>query len=384
VADSRRIASIDIIRGAVMVLMAIDHVRVYAGVPAGGPSPGVFFTRWVTNFCAPVFFLLTGTGAFLSMRRRTPAGLARFLVTRGLWLLFLEVVVMRVFGWQFNADFRATLLTVLWALGWSMIVLAALVRLPVGVVTALGVAMVALHNLFVPVQAATLGAWGPLWSVLHAPGVLYADGTRMVFVAYPIIPWVGVTAAGFGLGQVFRWEPARRRAFLLRLGLGLTAAFVVLRAANVYGDPRPWSPQATPLLTALSFVNTVKYPPSLLFLLMTLGPAMLALWAFEGRTPRLLRPAVVVGRVPLFYYVAHVPLIHLLAIAACYARYGTVHWMFESPTLDRFPVTQPPGWPASLPVVYLVWAVVVLALYPLCRWYAAVKARGTSPLFSYL
>ena len=203
-------------------------------------------------------------------------------------------------------------------------------------------------------------------------------------MAYPLIPWIGVTALGYALGQIYSWEPERRRTFLLRAGLALTSAFLVLRGANIYGDPARWSAQGTTLFTALSFLNTTKYPPSLLFLLMTLGPAMLLLRAVDGSTPRWLKAALAIGKVPLFYYMLHFSLIHLLAVLTCYARYGSAHWMFESPTLANYPFTAPPGWGFSLPVVYLVWAVVVVAMYPPCRWFAALKQRRSDPWLSYL
>jgi uncharacterized membrane protein len=203
-------------------------------------------------------------------------------------------------------------------------------------------------------------------------------------VAYVLIPWVGVTAVGYGLGQVFQWDVERRRAFLLRLGLGLTAAFVLLRFLNVYGDPRPWSPQESPVFTVLSFLNTMKYPPSLLYLMMTLGPALLLLRVFDSGIPRLLRPALIIGKVPLFYYVLHILLIHSVAVVASYLRFGEVSWMFQSPTIDRFPITQPPGWPLGLPAIYLIWIGVVVVLYPLCRWFAAVRQRRHEAWLSYL
>jgi uncharacterized membrane protein len=385
-----RLDSVDLLRGIVMILMALDHTRDFFGDAAASPTNlatttvPLFFTRWITHFCAPGFFLLSGIGAYLALRRRTPAGLARFLLTRGLWLVLLEVTVLR-FLMQFNVDYHATLLTILWALGWSMVALAALVRLPTWRVAAIGVAMIALHDLADAVRPAAFGALAPLWTVLHAPGPLVATPRALVFVAYPLVPWIGVMALGFALGRVYRWPAERRRAFLLRAGAALTAAFVVLRLANVYGDPLPWSSQSSAALTWVSFLNANKYPPSLLFLLMTLGPALLFLRAVDGRTvPRALRPALVFGRVPMFYFLLHFLVIHLLAVAASYARYGAVHWMFESPSLDRFPVTQPPGWPAPLPVVYLTWAAVVVLCYPLCRWYAAYKARHDAAWLSYL
>jgi uncharacterized membrane protein len=403
-AGRARLDAVDVLRGAVMVLMALDHTRDYFGNAAANPTdlatttPALFFARWVTHLCAPVFCLLTGAGAYLSLARRggaagrgARAGLSRFLLTRGLLLVALEPTVMR-FLWQFNADYQLTVLTVLWALGWSMVALAALVWLPVGAVAAVGVGMIALHNLADAVPPAALGPLAPLGRLLHAPGVLVQTPRATVFAAYPLVPWVGVMAAGYGLGCVLSWPAARRRRFLLRAGTGAALGFVALRALNVYGDPRPWAAQRDGLFTALSFLNTTKYPPSLLFLLMTLGPALLALWWLDrrfdggaaGRPPRVLRPLLAFGRVPLFYYLLHVALIHALAVVVCALRYGEVRWMFESPSLDRFPVTQPPGWPLPLPGVYLVWAAVVALAYPCCHGYAALKARRATGWLRYL
>jgi uncharacterized membrane protein len=379
-----RIESIDVVRGIVMILMALDHSRDFFGNSGVNPTDlatttmPLFFTRWITHFCAPAFFLLTGTGAYLSLRKKSKHELSRFLFTRGLWLIFLELVVTRGFGWQFNFDYRVTMLFILWALGWAMIVLSVLVYLPTSVVTAFGVVMIATHNLLDSVQSSN-----PLWTILHSPNFLVRTPQNIVRVPYVLIPWVGVTAAGYGLGQVFRWEPARRKSFLLRLGIALSTAFVVLRAINLYGNPVPWSTQRSAAFTVLSFLNTNKYPPSLLFLLMTLGPAMLFLWAVDGGTPRFLRPALTIGKVPMFYYLLHIPLIHLIAVIVCYARYGQVHWMFESNTIAQFPVTPPPGWGYSLPIVYLIWAFVVVTLYPLCRWFAGLKQRRGDAWLSY-
>jgi uncharacterized membrane protein len=379
-----RIESIDVVRGVIMILMALDHVRDFFGNSGLNPTDPatttipVFFTRWITHFCAPVFFLLTGTGAYLSLRKQTKRELSRFLFTRGLWLIFLELTVTRCLGWQFNFDYHVTMLIVLWALGWAMIVLSALVYLPASVVTTFGVVMIATHNLLDSIDSSN-----PLWSILHSPNVIVNHPGRVVRVIYVLIPWVGVTAAGYGLGQIFSWPSARRKAFLLPLGAGLSATFVVLRGINVYGDPLRWSTQKSAAFTALSFLNTTKYPPSLLYLLMTLGPALLFLWAIDARTPQWLRPALTVGKVPMFYYLLHIPLIHVLAIAVCYARYGQVHWMFESPTLRQFPITPPPGWGYSLPIVYLVWGVVVITLYPFCRWFADLKRRRSDAWLSY-
>lgn len=384
-----RLEAIDILRGLVMIVMALDHTRDFFGDYRADPTDlatrttALFFTRWITHFCAPVFFLLTGTGAWFSGQRRGRGDLSRFLFTRGLWLIVLEFTVGR-FGLQFNVDYKVTVLLVLWALGWSMITLALLVRLPTTAIAVFGALLVAGHNLLDSVDPLAFGALAPVWRLLHNPGLLYADGTRFVVAAYPLVPWIGVTALGYALGQVYSWDQPRRRRFLLRAGLAGCAAFVVLRALNAYGDPRPWAPQASALLTLLSFLNTSKYPPSLLFLLMTLGPSLLLLRRLDGPRRVAWTPALIIGRVPMFYYLVHFLLIHALATAVCYLRYRAVHWMFESPTLAQFPFTPPPGWPMPLGVVYFAWAVVVAAMYPLCVWYADLKRRRGDWWLSYL
>jgi len=373
----KRLESIDVLRGGVMVVMALDHVRDFFG-SAGNPTDpatttvAMFFTRWVTHICAPTFFLLMGAGAFLAGRTKPVGELSRYLLLRGVWLIALEIVVVRCLGLQFNVDYRTTMLTVLWALGWSMIALAGLVHLPAVAVGMAGVATIVAHNLFDGVRASTFGMFAPLWTVLHGPGVIVSSPRFVVFAAYPLIPWVGVAAAGYALAAVFTWPAPNRVAALWRVGLGCAAAFVALRALNFYGDPVPWAHQLSATRTALSFLNTTKYPPSLLFLLMTLGPALCMLAAWDGRTLAVLRPLLTFGRVPLFYFLVHLTLIHLLAVVVCYLHYGDAHWMFESPRLDQFPFTRPPGWGFSLPMVYLIWAGVVAAMYPLC---AAVDAR---------
>jgi uncharacterized membrane protein len=383
-----RIESVDLLRGLVMVLMALDHVRDFFGGTAVSPTNlatttvPLFLTRWITHVCAPVFFLLTGTSAYFVMRRRTRAELSRFLLTRGIWLVFLDAVVVRCFAFQFNVDYQVTVLNVLWALGWSMVALSVLVLIRPSAVLIVGALMIAAHNLLDPLRPAAFGSLAPLWTVLHVQGFLVNRPGHVVLVAYPLIPWIGVTAAGFGLGQVFDWPADRRRRALLRLGTALTAGFLVLRWLNVYGDPSRWASQPSTAFTILSFLNTTKYPPSLLFLLMTLGPALLLLRAFE-RPARALAPLRVIGSVPLFYFVVHLVAIHLLAVAISALRYGAVHWMFESPDLGHFPITEPPGWPLPLPLVYVIWVGLVAALYPLCRWYSGVKARSASPWLSY-
>jgi uncharacterized membrane protein len=307
--------------------------------------------------------------------------LSRFLFTRGLWLIFLELTLFRCLGLQFNFDYRVTLLNVLWALGWAMIVLSVLARLPVWLATTAGLAMIAGHNLFDSIQSTN-----PIWSILHCSNFILKTAQHSVFVAYPLIPWVGVTAVGYGHGQLYAWTTERRKTFLLCAGLITNASFLVLRLINAYGNPVRWSTQKSAAFTMLSFLNTNKYPPSLLFLLMTLGPALVFLWAVDGRTLRSLQPALTFGGVPLFFFLLHILLLHLIAVAVCYGRYGSaqVHWMFESPTIAQFPFTSPPGWGFSLPFVYLFWIGIVIVLYPLCRWFATVKQRQRHSWLSYL
>lgn len=379
-----RLDSVDLVRGLIMVVMALDHTRDFFGMPGQNPTnvattTGIlFFTRWITHFCAPVFFLLTGTGACLSLGRKSTAELSRYLFTRGLWLIILETVVLRCLAYQFNADFRLTMLIVLWALGWSMIVLSLLVWLPARAIAAFGVLLVAGHNMLDGLRINS-----PIWNVLHVPGFVVNTPAHVVFVTYPLVPWLGVTALGFVLGGIYAWDTGRRRAFLLRTGAAMTATFFALRALNIYGDPARWAAQKTTVLTIVSFFNTTKYPPSLLFLLMTLGPALLLLWAADRGTPAALKPALVIGRVPLFYYMAHFFTLHALAAVVCFAQFGSAHWMFESPDLGNYPFTPPAGWGFSLPVVYLVWILVVVAMYPLCRWFAALKQRRREVWLSY-
>ncbi|MGH7555040.1 MAG: DUF1624 domain-containing protein [Longimicrobiales bacterium] len=396
---SYRIASIDIIRGAVMVLMAIDHVRVFSGVPAGGPTPGVFFTRWVTHFVAPAFVFLAGAAAFLHGTRLSSRGqLARFLFTRGAWLVLLEMTVIRV-AWTFNFDFGSYLLAgVIWVIGWSMMAMAALVFLPATVVGFFGVAVIALHNPL-PAPGPWLGQAGPAWLLqllYYGGGIGLGDSGPQLAVLYTFVPWIGVIAAGYGFGSVIQRAPAQRRTLSIRLGLALIAAFLLLRTVDAYGDPRPWRPPPPPaeavaatqsaqppamqrpaMPTALAFLNTSKYPASLLFLLMTLGPVVLALGLLEGTRAATTAPArvlAVFGSVPLFYYLLHIPAIHSAALIVSLLRTGTFEpWLFEN-----HPVMVPPppeGYTWSLPLLYIVTAIVVAILYIPCRWFAAVRQR---------
>ena len=385
-AQNTRVRGLDVARGLVMVLMAIDHVRVYAGVPAGGPDPAVFFTRWVTHFCAPGFVFFAGTSAYLRcFKYPGTAALSRHLLTRGLLLVLIELTVMRFF-WTFNFDvINYNLAGVLWMIGWSMAALAGLVWLPFEAIAALGLTIVLGHNLVDPYLRDVGRAIGEspfrwFWQFLYFGGsVSLGQSGPRIAILYTLMPWIGVMAAGYAFGRVLQWPSERRNRACLAIGGAATAAFMLLRTFNLYGDPRPWNGEQP-----LTFLNTTKYPASLLFLLMTLGPALLFLRAVDGRSPGLLRPALVFGRVPLFYYVLHVVVMHLMAVAVCQWRYGDVYWMFESPGLAQFPVTQPPDWPLALPYVYLCWVMVIVILYPLCRWFAGVRRRRTDWWLSYL
>lgn len=401
-----RLRSIDLLRGAVMVLMAIDHVRVYSGLPAGGPTPGIFFTRWVTHFCAPAFFFLAGTSAFLYARKH--AGVARFLVTRGLWLVVLELTILRV-AWTFNADIGGyNMAGVIWSLGWCMVILALLTRLPLAAIGALGLALIGGHNLldgymWELVGALDGGARSDLWRIGYigffgGPVVFGADGPPLI-VLYSIVPWIGVMAAGYAFGGIMTLEPDRRNRLCLLIGLGAVAAFLLLRGFDLYGDPRPWraqveaQPDGSPAMPALlAFLNTSKYPASLQFLLMTLGPVIALIAVLErgaGRAAGMIaesalpRAVSVFGRVPFFYYVLHIPLIHVLALGVSKLRLGHVSpWLFENHPMGVGPA--PDGYAWSLPLLYLVFLIAIAILYVPCRWFAEVKARRSESWLRYL
>ncbi len=379
-----RARSIDIIRGGVMVLMAIDHVRVFSGVPAGGPSPGVFFTRWVTHFCAPAFIFLAGTSAFLYGHRRTH--LSRFLLSRGAWLVFLELTYFRV-AWTFNLQFRQyELAGVIWVIGWCMILMAGLVRLPVPAIGAIGVLIIAGHNLFDAiaadlVQTLTQDMTSNLWRIFYVgfwagPVTLGPDGPHLM-VLYSIVPWIGVMAAGYAFGQVVTEDRVRRDRACFTIGLGAIALFLLLRGFNLYGDPHPWSH------TLVAFLNTTKYPASLDFLLMTLGPTIALIPVLDSAERAVARALTVFGRVPFFYYALHIPLIHVLALVVSVIREGSINpWLFTNHPAGSPPA--PDGYIWSLGLLYLVWAIAIGILYVACRWFAAVKARRTDWWLGYL
>jgi uncharacterized membrane protein len=370
-----RLAAVDLLRGLVMVIMTLDHVRDFFTNARFEPTDlthtttALFLTRWITHYCAPVFVFLAGASAYLAgTRRRSTGELSRFLVTRGLWLVVLELTVVRV-AWFFDFDFSRFALQVIWAIGMSMVALAGLVFLPIAAITAFGVGMIATHNLLDGIPAERFGSLAWLWYLLHESHLP---------VIYPLIPWIGVMAAGYGFGALLVRDETQRRRLLWTLGLGATLGFVGLRALNRYGDPSPWSPQASATFTVLSFLDTTKYPPSLLFLLMTLGPAITLLPLLERARGPVARFFIVFGRVPLFYYVLHLYLIHALAVVVALLAQGDARALFT--IFAAFPA----DFGFGLPVVYLVWVVVVAALYLPSRWFAGVKQRRRDVWLSYL
>jgi uncharacterized membrane protein len=377
----RRLDHVDLLRGLVMVIMVLDHVRAYFTEARFDPTDltrtdlALFGTRWITHYCAPVFVFLAGASAWIAGTRRTRGELSRFLLTRGLWLIFLELTVI-TFAWYFTTELSLGLVAqVIWAIGASMVVLAGLIHLPRAAVAGFGAALVLGHNLLDGVTPERFGALAPLWRVLHVPGPLEV---LPVYLLYPLVPWVGVMALGYAAGALVfaRDERAGRRLTLA--GLALTAGFVLLRTLDLYGDPSPRLLEGGAALVAMSFLNLTKYPPSLLYLLMTIGPALVALAVSRRARGPLADALVTFGRVPFLFYVAHLYLIHALAVAA-----GVAQGYPASDLRDLF-LRLPAGYGFGLPVIYAVWLGVVALLYPVCRRYAELKARSRAWWLSYL
>jgi uncharacterized membrane protein len=370
-AEQGRIVSVDLLRGLVVALMALDHTRDFFGTGGFNPrdvtEPALFLTRWVTHLCAPTFVLLAGLSAFLYGRGRSIAETSRFLLTRGLFLMLIDLTLIK-FGWRFELDFLRLGMGIVFVIGASMIALAALVWLPRWAIAAVALTMIAGHNLLDGISAETWGANAWLWHILHERGEARLGGGFEAYVLYPLIPWIGVMAAGYALGPVIQREPEARVRLLYAMGVAITLGFAVLRASDLYGDPASWTAHASWLATLLSFVNCEKYPPSLLFLMMTLGPALILLAAFEQARGRFAQVLATFGQVPFFFYVVHIYLIHALAVVTGFALTG------------MFATTPRLGF--SLPEIYLVWLLVLAMLYPICRWFAG--ARGTGWWWSYL
>jgi uncharacterized membrane protein len=389
-----RLLSIDALRGLVMIIMALDHVRdffhadamVFSPTDLARTTPVLFFTRWMTHYCLPVFMFAAGMGVYLYGRSHSKGELSRFLWTRGLWFIALELTVMR-FAYNFNFSLRfLILLLILWIFGICLLAMAVLVYVPMRWLAALSVAVIVLHNCLDTLRAQQFGPAAWAWNLLHQPGVIPLAG-KMALVTYTFLPWIAVMAAGFCFGRVFQLEPAARRRIMLRLGLAMTIAFIALRALNHYGDPAPWARQKSALFTVLSFLNCTKYPGSLDFLLMTLGPALLVLAWFDRLKLKAPNPLVVFGRVPMFYFILHCYLIHVLAVLAAYLRYGSsaARFVFNPlPSMGGPRELFPANFGYSLWTVYGVWLLVVVLLYPVCRWFANVKSRRRDWWLSYL
>jgi uncharacterized membrane protein len=388
--EKQRIASIDLLRGLVMIIMALDHTRDFFHSTAHTLDPTdlstttllLFFTRWITHFCAPVFVFLAGTSAFLyGHRLQSKSQLSIFLLTRGLWLIFLEVTIIN-FGFWFDISFGFTVLQVIWAIGVSMIFLSGFIYLPFPAILATGLIIVLGHNLLDTVSFSAGTNAALLWSVLHQPGSFQLDTTHTILVMYPVLPWIGLMTTGYCFGYIYRpgFDDIRRRSLLWQLGLLCILLFVIIRAINIYGDPVSWSKQHSFLYSLLSFLNTTKYPPSLSYILMTIGPALLFLRFIEGKKGDLLRVFNTFGRVPLFYYILHFYTIHIFALlAALSAGYTWSEFHFGS-TFGGLPE----GFGYGLGRIYLIWICIVAVLYPACKRYNKYKSRNKSFWASYL
>jgi uncharacterized membrane protein len=379
---STRIESIDLLRGIVMIIMALDHVRDYFHADAflfnpldlSNTNVPLFFTRWITHFCAPVFVFLAGTSAFLVGSRKGKAELSSFLLKRGLWLLVLEFTVINI-AWFFNFEFSLIALTVIWALGIGMIALAGAIHLPFKAILVIGIVLVAGHNLLDPLKMTGTNAPAILWSLLHEFKGFQLD-PFFLFVGYPILPWTGIMLLGYCFGTLYLkdTDASYRKLILLQTGIGMIVAFVVIRLVNVYGDPSPWSVQQSGIFTLLSFLNVTKYPPSLDYILVTLGPALVFLALSENLRGRISQYVIALGRVPMFYYITHLYLIHIVAVVAALATgfefsdmiFST--WVTDSPNLR--------GYGFNLGITYLIWISIVLALFPICLWYDRYKTRN--------
>jgi uncharacterized membrane protein len=380
---------VDLGRGAVMAIMALDHTRTFLTNVPYNPSdltrtfPALFLTRWISHFCTPLFLFLAGSGAYFMTTRRERRTVAWFLATRGLVLVALELTAVR-WGWYFNVDYRHTSLQILWAIGASMILLAPLVFLPTRVAGAVGIAVVALHNRVGPWISDALGGKSWAWALLYERGRELAVVPEVVVVVnFPVLPLFGVMAMGYAFGEFLHGPAAERRRACLGAGAAFVVAFVALRFFNLYGDPLPWAPQADAVYTLLSFLSLTKHPLSLSMTLATLGPALLWLGVVRADRP-IWRPLLVIGRVPMAFYLVHVPVIHAFATAYSLAFHGTASWLLTSP-FDRGPAdVVPDGFGFGLPGVYLCWVLLLLILYPLCDRFAGLKARSRPVWLSYL
>lgn len=376
---SKRIQSIDLLRGLVMVIMALDHVRDFFHYDAYFYDPtdltqtntALFFTRFITHYCAPVFVFLAGTSAFFVGQRCSKKELSTWLLKRGVWLIIVELTIMKL-AWNFNLNFSVIVLQVIWALGASMLFLAAFIHVPKKLMIAISVIAIFAHNSldsFLPVTSSDL------WTLFHVQGPI-STSFNTIFVAYPLIPWIFVMPLGYYFGLFYQkdFKVKSRKKWLLYLGVGLIATFVLLRFVNVYGDQNIWSNKESGIFTFLSFINVTKYPPSLLFLLITLGPSIVLLAYSEKWRGKLHDALVIIGRVPMFFYIIHIYIIHLLATIAIMALGLSPKLMIIELFVTKTEALQ--GYGFSLWVVYGVWLLLVIGLYPVCKWYWKYKSNN--------
>ena len=377
---SSRIDSIDVLRGLVMIIMALDHTRDYFHLGSffvdptdlETTTPILFFTRFVTHFCAPEFVFLAGTSAFLYGSKKTKPELFKFLFTRGIWLILLELIVNN-FIWTFDVSYSFPVLQVIWAIGFSMVCLSFLIYLPKKVILIIGIILVAGHNLLDSILMEGISFKSIVWYILHQQKFLVLGPNNAFLFQYPVIPWIGLMALGYNFGTLYRkeFDAKVRKKWLLRLGFGSVALFFILRGINIYGDLVPWTTQKNGLYTILSFFNTTKYPPSLIYLLMTIGPSLLFLYLLENIKNRVTDFFVVFGRVPLFFYFLHVLVIHIAAIIGILIFGG--NWQDMILTADVFTNEKLINYGYSLTVVYLVWIGLIIFLYPFCKKYMTYK-----------
>ena len=384
-----RLVSIDMMRGLVMVLMALDHTRDYFSNAMFSPTDlsqtnaAYFLTRWITHLCAPTFVFLAGTSAFLSTLRWSFSNkqLSICLIQRGLMLIILEFTVIR-FGWSFNWDYSYAIAQVIWALGWSMIALAGLIYFPRPIMAAFAIILIVGHNLLDGIRPEYFGSMGWLWTVLHVPGTIEYLPGHFLFALYPLIPWVGVMAAGYCVGPLFLQVSEARRRTLVLIGMVSTLLFLLLRITNLYGDPEPWSLQKNGLMTVFSILNCDKYPPSLLYLLMTLGLMFFGLALFEiKKMQRFGLFLINFGKAPLLFYVSHILIIHGVAYIITIYRGLSIDWLVSGSAKNPFPKIPAPEYGFDLATVYFIWLVLLLVLYPLCSVDIRIK-RVMSQIFT--
>jgi uncharacterized membrane protein len=366
-----RIQSIDLLKGLVMVIMALDHVRDYfhysafffdATDPEQTTWP-IFITRFITHFCAPAFSFLAGTSAFMIGKRKSPAELSSFLFKRGLWLVFVEIIIIN-FAWKFDLNFTHIGLQTIWSLGISMIVLAGLIYLPKKVILAFSIVIIFGHNLLDNIHFD--GSY--LWAILHERQKFEFTEGHIVIFAYSLLPWIAVMSLGYCFGSLYdsSFDVKKRKRILNNLGIGSLVLFFILIAFNTYGDPLQWTNYGDVSKTLMSIFNISKYPPSLLYLLVTLGGTLLFLANAEKLKGKVVDFFCVFGRVPFFYYILHIYLIHLMAVIA--AEFTGFGWeiMVSMPTMI-FRIEALRGYGFNLITVYVVWIIVILLLYPLCK-----------------